>query len=116
MSGAGQNDFNLDEYLSHSWGIVDEEEVRVKIRFSAKVADYVLRKKWHPSEEREMLPDGGVDLTYTVAGVDEIKHWIYSWLPNVEILEPAWLRQQAAEELAESRNKHSDPDGSGLNQ
>lgn len=101
--------FNLDDYLSHSWGIVDDEEVRVKIRFSAGVADYVLRKKWHRSEERSMLPDGSVELTYTVAGIGEIRHWIYSWLPNAEILEPAWLREQAAEELTESREKHATP-------
>jgi predicted DNA-binding transcriptional regulator YafY len=100
------DDFNLDEYLSHSWGIVDDEEVKLKIRFSAKAADYVLRKKWHPSEQRSMLPDGGVELTYTVAGIDEIKHWIYSWLPDAEILEPAWFREQAAKDLSDSLQKH----------
>jgi predicted DNA-binding transcriptional regulator YafY len=101
-----QGSFDLDEYLSHSWGIVDDEEVTVKVRFTAKAADYVLRKKWHPSEQREMLPNGGVELTYTVAGIDEIKHWIYSWLPHVEILEPVWFRRQAAEELSHSLEKH----------
>jgi predicted DNA-binding transcriptional regulator YafY len=107
-----QGSFDLDEYLSHSWGIVDDEEVTVKVRFTAEAADYVLRKKWHPSEQRSMLPDGSVELTYTVAGIDEIKHWIYSWLPDVEILEPVWFRRQAAEELAESLNNHSSPSAS----
>jgi predicted DNA-binding transcriptional regulator YafY len=102
-----KDDFDLEEYLSHSWGIVDDEEVKVKVRFSAEAADYVLRKKWHPSEQREMLPNGGVELTYTVAGVDEIKHWIYSWLPNVEIIEPIWFREQAAEELAQAQERHT---------
>jgi predicted DNA-binding transcriptional regulator YafY len=101
-----QGSFDLDEYLSHSWGIVDDEEVTVKVRFTAKAADYVLRKKWHPSEQRSMLLDGSVELTYTVAGIDEIKHWIYSWLPNVEILEPVWLREQAAAELSEAGTRH----------
>jgi len=102
-----QESFNLEEYLSRSWGIVEDEEVTVKVRFSAKVADYVLRKRWHRSEQREVLPDGDVEMTYKVAGVDEIKHWIYSWLPNVEILEPAWFRQQAAFDLIESTKKHT---------
>jgi predicted DNA-binding transcriptional regulator YafY len=101
-----RDDFNLEEYLSHSWGVVEDEEVKVKVRFSAGVADYVLRKKWHPSEERKVLPNGDVEMTYKVAGVDEIKHWIYSWLPNVEILEPSSLREQAAAELTESTKKH----------
>jgi predicted DNA-binding transcriptional regulator YafY len=109
-----QESFDLDEYLSHSWGIVDDEEVTVKVRFTAKAADYVLRKKWHPSEQREMFPDGGVELAYTVAGIDEIKHWIYSWLPNVEILEPVWFREQAAEELSEAGKRHGNEADEGL--
>jgi predicted DNA-binding transcriptional regulator YafY len=99
--------FDLEEYLSHSWGIVEDEAVQLTVRFSAQVTDYVLRKKWHPSERREMLPNGDVEMSYTVAGIDEIKHWIYSWLPHAEILEPAWFREQAAVELAESCAKHS---------
>ncbi len=99
--------FSFEEYLSHSWGIVEDEEVLIKLRFNAQAADYVLRKKWHPSEERKLLPDGGVEMTYRVAGVDEIKHWIYSWLPNVEILEPSWFREQAAAELLESVKTHT---------
>jgi predicted DNA-binding transcriptional regulator YafY len=102
-----KKEFSFEEYLSRSWGIVEDEEVRIKLRFNAKVADYVLRKKWHPSEERKVLPDGDVEMTYKVAGVDEIKLWIYSWLPNVEILEPAWLRRQAASELSAALKKHN---------
>ncbi len=101
-----REDFSFEQYLSRSWGIVEDKEVRIRLRFNAKAADYVLRKKWHPSEERKILPDGDVEMTYRVAGAEEIKHWIYSWLPNVEILEPAWLREQAASELAESAKKH----------
>lgn len=101
-----REDFNFQDYLSHSWGIVDGREVKVTARFSALAADYVLRRKWHPSEQRKVLPSGDVEMSYTVAGTDEIKHWIFSWLPNVEILEPAPLRRQAAEELREAAKKH----------
>lgn len=101
-----REDFNFREYLSHSWGIVDGQEVKVTVRFAANVADYVLRRKWHPSERQKVLPNGDVELSFTVAGTDEIKHWIFSWLPNVEILEPASLRERTATELLESLQKH----------
>jgi predicted DNA-binding transcriptional regulator YafY len=101
------SDFSLDEFLSRSWGIVDDEEVIVRVRFSSVVADYVLRRKWHPSEVRVILPGGDVEMTYRVAGVVEIKHWIYSWLPNVEVLEPPWLRAQVGRELRESAKNHT---------
>jgi predicted DNA-binding transcriptional regulator YafY len=44
-----QDRFDLEQYLSRSWGTVDNGEVRVKILFSPQAADYVLPKKWHPS-------------------------------------------------------------------
>jgi predicted DNA-binding transcriptional regulator YafY len=72
--------------------------------------DPVLRKKWHASEQREILPNGDVEMSYAVAGADEIKRWIYSWLPNVEVLEPAWLREQVQTELAQAAQKHGNHD------
>jgi hypothetical protein len=53
-----------------------------------------------------VLSNGELELAYVVAGIDEIKHWIYSWRPNVQILEPAWFREQAAKDLSDSLRKH----------
>jgi predicted DNA-binding transcriptional regulator YafY len=100
--------FELESYLSQSWGIYDDEAVSVTVEFSHEVSDYILRKdRWHPSEKREILPDGGVLLTFTVAGVDEIKRWIYSWLPHVKVIEPASLRETIRVELSRSAKNHS---------
>lgn len=105
-----KEDFSLEEHMSRSWGIWNEEPVKVKVRFSAKVADHITRKpkwpKWHKSEKREVLPSGEVELTLTVAGTPEIKHWIYSWVPNVKIIEPEWLKEQLKKELAEAVKQH----------
>jgi len=101
--------FDLTEYLSHSWGIYDDEQVTVKVRFDPSVCDYVMRKVWHPSEQKEPLPDGGCLCTYTVAGTIEIKQWIYSWLPHAEVLEPAWFREQVEKELSAALAHHSPP-------
>lgn len=99
--------FDIESHFSHSWGIHDDEDVNVVVRFPAKAADYITRKdKWHPTEKRKILPTGEVELSFTVAGVDEIKRWIYSWLPNVEVVEPKWFREQIKKELSESADKH----------
>lgn len=72
------------------------------------MSEFILRKeKWHPSEKRKKLSSGDIELTFTVAGVNEIKHWIYSWFPNVEVIKPAWLRKQVKEVLRLSINEHS---------
>lgn len=101
-------DFSINAHLSNSWGIHDNDPVDVTIRFTSKVAEFITRKdKWHPSEKRKLLPNGDVELAFTVAGVTEIKHWIYSWVPNVEVLEPAWFRKQIKEELTSSAKINS---------
>lgn len=98
--------FDLKEYLSRSWGIVDDDEVSLRVRFAPEIADYILRKVWHPSEKKTVLGDGSVECTYTVAGIIEIKQWIYSWLPHAEVLEPAWFRDQVQKELRQSIKAH----------
>ena len=100
-------DFNLEEYLSHTWGIIDGEETKVVVRFSKGAADYILRRdSWHPSEKRKLLPDGGVESTFTVAGTIEIKKWIYSWLPHVEVVKPLSLRREIQKELSVATVAH----------
>jgi len=84
------------------------KEARVTVRFKKEISDYILRKdKWHTSEKRTILPDGDVELSFTVAGVDEIKRWIYSWLPHAEVIRPRWLRKQIKKELSAAISSHS---------
>jgi len=95
--------FDLKEHFAASWGIYNEDLVDVTVRFTARVADYILRKKqWHPSERRNVLPDGSVELTFTLAGVDEIKRWIYSWVPNVQVIAPESFRERMKREFSEA--------------
>lgn len=103
-----QPDFDLKAYLSSPWGIIDGKETKVTVRFKKEIADYILRKdKWHSSEKRTILPDGDVELSFTVAGTNEIKRWIYSWLPDAEVIKPVWLRKQIQKELSASAITHS---------
>jgi predicted DNA-binding transcriptional regulator YafY len=103
-----QPDFDLKTYLASPWGIIDGKEARVTVRFRKKISDFILRKdQWHPSEKRTILPDGGVELSFTVAGTDEIKRWIYSWLPHAEVIRPQWLRKQIKKDLSASAVNHS---------
>jgi predicted DNA-binding transcriptional regulator YafY len=99
--------FDLEEFLAQGWGIYHGKEVRVTVKFFSEVADYILRKdKWHPSEKREVLPDGTVLLSFRVMGLDELKGWIYSWIPFVEVVKPKWLRKQVSEELGNTARRH----------
>lgn len=92
--------FSLPERLSQSWAIWEGEPVRVRVRFSKEVSELIKRKpKWHISEQRVNLEDGSVELTFTVSGTEEIKWWLYSWIPHVEVIEPQSLREKIIDEL-----------------
>jgi predicted DNA-binding transcriptional regulator YafY len=102
-----QEGFDLNKELSQSWGVFQGEKVDITVKFSSEISDLILRKKkWHQSERRELLPNGDVLLSFTVAGVYEIKKWIYAWLPYIEVIEPAWLRRQTHKELTLSAKNH----------
>lgn len=95
-----QGDFDLKQYADERWGLYDGEKTEVKVRFSKEVAHLITRKKkWHPSEKRVVLPSGEVELTLTVEGTEKLKRWLYTWIPNVTVLEPKWLRKEIKTEI-----------------
>ncbi len=92
------------DYLRNSWGIVHDEEVEVKARFSPAVAARVKEAIWHPSQTLEEQEDGGLLFTVRVAGSHEIARWLHSWGEDVEVLAPPELREHfaaAAKQLGE---------------
>jgi predicted DNA-binding transcriptional regulator YafY len=100
-------DFDLDEHLAKSWEYYDGPLTKVTLRFNKIVVPYILRKqKWHPSQKTTKLKNGGLQLEFTVAGTEEIRGWIYSWLPWVEVLQPKDLRQEILTDLKASLKAH----------
>lgn len=94
-------DFDPDDYLEASWGIMHgEETVEVVLQFSPKAASRVKESMWHPSQEIDDLRDGGCLFTVYVSEPREMQPWIRSWGPDVEVLAPPALRQAVAEEAA----------------
>lgn len=89
--------YRLQRRYSHSFGIVPEPPVRVRIRFSPAVAEHVAERIWHPSQTTETGEDGSVILTLKVGGKREIFSWILSHGADAEILSPlSWRRELAA--------------------
>lgn len=70
----------------------------VRVRFDATVVRAVRRRRWHASQRFRKLPDGGVELSMRVTPSFEVKNWIVRWGRHAEVLEPASLRNEVAEE------------------
>ena len=103
--------FDPDAWLANSWGIWSSDStppVRVRLRFDASISHRVREAVWHQSQELTELPDGGVELAVTVAGIIEIRPWILSWGEGVEVLEPPALRLAVADAVREAAARYAD--------
>ena len=87
----------IEAEMALAWDIIaDQPPTEVVLRFAPSVAPRVAETRWHPSERREPQPDGSLVWRATLAGTIEVRVWILSWGPTVEVLEPAALRAEVA--------------------
>jgi predicted DNA-binding transcriptional regulator YafY len=94
------DDFDPAAYLEHSWRIMSSDRPeKVTLRFISDAAPFVRERSWHPSQEIEDHPDGGLTLRLCIAEPREMLPWIRSWGAQVEVIAPEWLRNKVAEEL-----------------
>ena len=84
----------LDELQSTAFQLIHGEPRLVRIRFSPEQAPYIVERQWHHSQKIENLPNGGVILSLRVASLWEVRHWLYGWADDAQILEPVELVDQ----------------------
>ncbi len=98
--------------FERAWDIIaDQEPIDVVLRFSPAVASRVREARWHPSERVDPTADGGLTWRATVAGPIEIRLWILSWGADVEVLEPASLRDDVAATLRRAAARYDAAEG-----
>ncbi len=101
-------DFDPYEFLSSAWGVMDELEVEIRLRFSPEVATRVKESVWHHSQQVRDTPDGGCELTMRVGGIREIRIWVLGWGADVEVLEPPALRDEVREHARRMRELYGE--------
>ena len=98
--------------LRNAWDIIaDQPATEVVLRFRPEVAGRVREAQWHPSQRVGELADGSLEWHATVAGTIEIRLWILQWGSDVEVLEPAALREDVATTLREALGRYARPAG-----
>ena len=86
--------FRPEEQFQGAFGIVDEEAMRVTVKFSPAVAHTIRGRLWHPSQRVAEEADGSVLLSFQAGGKMEIVSWILSYGRHAEVLEPPGLRDE----------------------
>jgi proteasome accessory factor B len=101
------DDYRPERITEGAFGLIrGRESARVRIRFDEKVARYVQRRMWHPTQAFRKLPDGGVEMTMEARGTVEIVSWVLGFGATAEVLEPAALRDEVAAELARATARY----------
>jgi len=108
--------FDLEEYLKPAWRVhAHADPEHVVLRFGKSIAPWIAGCKFHPTQKISMEKDGSALFEVTVAGVDEIKHWVLTHGDKVEVLEPESLRAWVAEVSAQMAQRYASPCGAGGN-
>ncbi|MFO7714373.1 helix-turn-helix transcriptional regulator [Desulfosarcina sp.] len=85
-------DFSFDDYVRHSFKVMQAELYGVTVRISPTWARYIGEKIWHESQRIQKLIDGGIEISFKVAGLDEIRQWVLGMGPEAVVVEPAELK------------------------
>ncbi|MDO8956095.1 MAG: WYL domain-containing protein [Deltaproteobacteria bacterium] len=102
-----RKNFHLDDFMRHSFKVMHDELYTAKVRISPGWARRVGEKIWRESQKITKLPDGSLEITFRVAGLDEIKRWILSFGPETLVLEPEKLKEMVRKDLSRNLAQYS---------
>jgi predicted DNA-binding transcriptional regulator YafY len=89
---------SLDQQLASSYGIFSgRATAEAVMRFSARVAGWIGRERWHPKQMLRHCPNGDIELTVPYAHPTELIRDILKWGPDVEVISPESLRKQVGD-------------------
>ncbi len=85
--------------LEGGFGIFQGNDlVEVTLRFTPFRAGWVREQSWHPDQKMQTLADGSLEMTLPAADFREIRMRILQFGADVEVIGPAELRDEVAEE------------------
>jgi len=98
------DDFNPDKLLESAFGLIYDDPITVKIKFTPDRARYIQERQWAKGQKIEQQKDGSIILSMNTSGWFEVKKWLLSYGADAELLAPADKRnelQEDAKQLAD---------------
>lgn len=99
---------NFEDYFNDIVGVTIPNEATaletIVLRFSQDRYPYVLSKPIHQSQK--IIDEQQHEISITVRPNRELRQQIYSFLPDVEIVSPQWLRNEIMQNLEENLKKY----------
>ncbi len=102
----------LDEHYSTAYGIFGGKADKVAVlRFTPERARWVADEQWHPQQEGRWLADGSYELKIPYREARELVMDVMRQGAGVEVVAPADLRRQIAEELRRASTLYAQSTG-----
>lgn len=102
-------DFQPEKLVEGSFGLFTAPvRTQVRVFFDDKVAKYVRRRQWHPTQAIEKV-NGGIVLSLQVTGTLELMSWVLGFGEKAEILEPESLRAEVARVVETAAKRYASP-------
>lgn len=99
----------LDAHYTSSYGIFGGQPKHIaRLRFTPQRARWVAEEQWHPQQQGKILADGSYELRIPYADPRELLMDILRHGPEVEVIEPASLRQMLVENLQAALSRYRD--------
>lgn len=84
--------WSLQDFASRSFGVWQNKQYDVALRFSPAAAAAARRFLFHPSQTLTDEEDGSLYVTFTASGLNEMAYHLFTWGKEVTILAPTELR------------------------
>jgi predicted DNA-binding transcriptional regulator YafY len=97
-------DYRPEQLTEGAFGLIRGEPTHVRILFDPKVARYVQRRQWHPTQRFRHV-DRGIEMTMDVRGTTELVSWILGFGDTAEIIEPSALRAELGRQLTRASRR-----------
>ncbi len=90
----------IKEYLRRNFGLLTGDfPTVVKLRFSPAVSPLIAEQEWYEAQEVSIDQGGSLHLSFPVSGLAEVIREILKYGADVEVIEPAELRDAGAKEI-----------------
>lgn len=106
------DEFDLQAYLSRSFGVFQEEVQEVVWRFTPEAASEARQFLFHPTQEMADERDGSLTVRFRAGGMLEMCWHLFRWGDRVEVLAPEALREVYDQQLKRALTLNSLKEGS----
>lgn len=73
--------------------------VEIIIQFTPEIKEVIQRKKWFKNQKNKILPNNWLEVKINIREVDNVKLWLYRWIPHFKIISPEWFKKEVVDEI-----------------